>query len=394
MRSAIASAVVVLSACSGLVASSTTAGPDFKATSRTIVNECAGINEGDTVLISGRPTDWDLLENFAVDVRKVGAFPLISVSTEKLARRMYDEVPAKYDSQTNQFDLKMADIVKAVINIDASESYGLFADVPPERVAARSAAGQQVAESFLKHNVRSVSLGNGLFPTEATAKLYGLTTDQLADIFWKGVNTDYSKLQNTGETIRARVAGAKDAHLTNPNGTDLKFSVAARPVFVSDGVISADDRAKGGPACQVWLPAGEVYVTPVAGSAEGTVVVDRYVFQGQDITGLKLTFKAGKCTDMSAKGGPIDKLKAQYAAATPGKDALALVDIGINEGVKIPQGSKLLAWMPAGMVTIGVGGNTWAGGDNNSSFFMPGFLPGSTLTFDGKSIVEAGALKN
>lgn len=391
MRTAVASFAVALAACSGLAASS---GPDFKTTSRTIVNECAGINEGDTVLISGKPSDLELLENFAVDVRKVGAFPLITVATEKLGRRMYDEVPAKYDSQANQFDAKLAGIVTAAISIESTDTYGLYSDVPPERSAARMAANQSVQDAWLKRNIRSVSLGNGLFPTEATAKLYGLTTDQLADIFWKGVNTDYSKLQNTGNSIKATVAAAKDARITNPNGTDLKFSLASRPVFVSDGVISADDRAKGGPACQVWLPAGEVYVTPVNGSAEGTVVVDRYIFQGQDITGLKLTFKAGKCTDMTAKSGAIDKLKAQYAAATGGKDVFSLVDIGINENVSIPQGSKLQSWIPAGMVTIGVGGNTWAGGDNTATFFLNGFLPGSTLTLDGKSLVENGALKH
>lgn len=388
MRIALSSIAVALIASAGLAS-----GPDTKSTGRLLVNDCAVVAEGDAVLISGKAGDWDLLESIAVETRKLGAFPMVTVGSEKLARRLYDEVPAKYDSQVDTFDLKLADTVKVMINIDSTDSYGLFADVPPERIAARAAARQQVEEAWLKHNVRMVSLGNGLYPTEATAKLHGLTKDQLADIFWKGVNTDYSKLQNTGETVRAAFANAKEARLVNPNGTDLKFSLAGRQTFVSDGIISADDRAKGGPACQVWLPAGEVYSTPVPGTAEGTVVIDRYVFQGQDITGLKLTFKAGKCTDMSAKGGPIDKLKAQYAAATPGKDALALIDVGINEGMKIPKDSKLLAWMPAGMVTIGLGGNAWAGGDNNSSFFLPGFLPGSTLTLDGKTLVENGALK-
>jgi leucyl aminopeptidase (aminopeptidase T) len=380
---------IAIALSSGLAA----AGPDLKATSRTIVNDCAGINEGDTVLISGKVSDWDLLEQLAVDVRKLGAFPLISVTSEKLGRRMFDEVPARFDSQVDQFDLKLADTVKAVININSVETYGLFADVPPERSAARAAAGQQVEQAWFKNNIRSVGLGNGLFPTEATAKLYGMSKDQLADLFWKGVNTDYSRLQNTGQSIRKAVEGASMGRITNPNGTDLKFSLAARPVFVSDGVISADDLEKGGPACQVWLPAGEVYFTPVPGSAEGTVVIDRHVFQGQDITGLTLTFKQGRCTDIAAKSGPIDKLKAQYAAATPGKDLLGLVDIGINESVQVPKDSKLLSWIPAGMVTIGLGGNVWAGGDNNSTFFLNGFLPGSTLTLDGKAIVEKGALK-
>ena len=48
--------------------------------------------------------------------------------------------------------------------------------------------------------------------------------------------------------------------------------------------------------------------------------------------------------------------------------------------------------MAAGMVTVGIGNNTWAGGQNESSFFMPSFLPGSTLTVDGEVLVKDGAL--
>ena len=44
----------------------------------------------------------------------------------------------------------------------------------------------------------------------------------------------------------------------------------------------------------IWLPAGEVYLAPVIGSANGIVIVDRHFYQGNLITNLKLTFKNGK----------------------------------------------------------------------------------------------------
>jgi hypothetical protein len=45
------------------------------------------------------------------------------------------------------------------------------------------------------------------------------------------------------------------------------------------------------------------------------------------------------------------------------------------------------------MVTVGTGNNTWAGGDNKVSYGLTTFLPGSTVTLDGKTIVENGVLK-
>ena len=61
--------------------------------------------------------------------------------------------------------------------------------------------------------------------------------------------------------------------------------------------------------------------------------------------------------------------------------------------VKIPANSKLLSWVPAGMVSIGHGGNEWAGGANTCAFDASYHLPGSTVKIDGKAIVENGTLK-
>ena len=169
--------------------------------------------------------------------------------------------------------------------------------------------------------------------------------------------------------------------------------IEKRPVFVSDGVLSADDLKKGFAASQVYLPAGEAYLSPVPGTAEGTVVVDRQFYQGKEITGLTLNFKAGKLTSMTAKSG-LEPLKKMYDAAGTGKDEFAFIDLGLNPNVSLKPGSKLVAWMPAGMVTIGVGNNVWAGGENKTPYSLASFLPGSTLKVDGKVLVENGVLKN
>jgi len=45
------------------------------------------------------------------------------------------------------------------------------------------------------------------------------------------------------------------------------------------------------------------------------------------------------------------------------------------------------------MVTVGTGNNAWAGGDNKVPYGMTNYLPGSTVTLDGKTVVENGVLK-
>jgi hypothetical protein len=58
----------------------------------------ARVREGDVVLLAASHKAFPLLEEVAVAAAKRGAHPIVTVGTERLTRRLYDEVPAKYDS--------------------------------------------------------------------------------------------------------------------------------------------------------------------------------------------------------------------------------------------------------------------------------------------------------
>ena len=365
---------------------------DYEALAQKLVNQCGHIQEGEIVLINGSVRDLELLENIAVNVRKLGAFPLLTVGSDRLTRRMYTEVPVKYDSQTPELDLKFCEFANAFIQLNVNEKADLLADIPPDRFVTQGKTYEPVNALIQKRKIRGINLGNGLYPTEDQAKQFGITQGELAAIFWKGVNTDYTKLEATARSVKASLSGGKEVQVTNPNGTDLKFRIENRQAFASDGIISSEDIQTGYAASQVYLPAGEVYIAPVSGTAEGKVYVDRFFYQGQEITGLALVFHEGKLTSMTAKSG-LEPLKALYDAAATGKEEFAYIDIGINPDVVNKPGSKMVSWVPAGMVTIGVGNNLWAGGDNNNALGLPFFLPGSTVAMDGKILVEKGILK-
>ena len=118
----------------------------------------------------------------------------------------------------------------------------------------------------------------------------------------------------------------------------------------------------------------------------------RVVFEGKEINGLVLEVKGGKVVSLTAKADG-DHLAAAFKAAAEGKDRFGVIDVGINPNVRPPANGKVLAAMPAGMVSVYVGNDTWAGGDDNTPFSLTGYLPGATLTVDGKAMVEKGELK-
>jgi len=371
-----------------------TAAYDAEGVANRIITQVAGVKESDVVFINGGVRDFELLEDLNTDTRKVGAFPLLTLSSDRMAKKYYEEVPEKYDTQSPDFDLTLATLPTVAISIDSNEAEGLLSDVSPTRLANTAKTGVPVGDLFQKRNVRQVAIGNDLYPTDWRAKRFGISLDDLTKTFWSAVNADYSGVQATGEKVKATLSAGKELHITSPEGTDLKVTIAARPFFVSDGIISAEDVQKGGPAVSVFLPAGEVYTTPVPNSAEGKIVIAQDFFRGKEMTNVAIIIIGGKVTSLTGSGPGFDAMKKEYDATTdPGKDLFSYIDFGINPNLKIWPASKVGNWVQAGMVSVGTGINTWAGGDNKSTFGLGGHLGGCTVTLDGQTIIEKGEWK-
>jgi leucyl aminopeptidase (aminopeptidase T) len=370
--------------------SATESSRDFGSMAEKVVTQSAGVKNGDVVLVFGSDGDLPLLEEIALAVRKRGASPLVTVSTIGFNRRTYDEVPAQYDGQVPEVNLKLAGIVDVIIGTEAGETRNLK-DVPAERMAARSNAAAPVDQLLRKRGVRTVILGNGLYPSDEQAELYGLDKDELAEAMYSGIDADYGTIQAAGKHVKQVLAAGKELRITQPNGTDLRLRIDGRPVAVNDGIISPEEQKPGSAETSVWLPAGEVYLVPVAGTAQGTLVSDKEYYLGQPIEELELEFMAGKLTSMTARSG-LDRLKAAYDAAGPGKDLLSVIDIGINPSLKVPDDNPIHAWSKAGRVTVVIGNNTWAGGTNQVNFAFGPSASKATIMVDGKPLVQDGKL--
>jgi leucyl aminopeptidase (aminopeptidase T) len=362
---------------------------DLQQLAQRVVTQSAGVKEGDVVLISGSARDMELLENIVTEVQKVGGDPMLTINSERITKRSYKDVPEKYDTKPPKLDLALAKIINASIFVDSTETEALLADVPPARMAARAKAGEPVAVEFRKNKIRSVSIGNDLYPTEWRAKRFEMPLDGFAKLFWDGVNIEYTGLEAAGEKARAALTG-KEVEITHPNGTSLKLNIESKPAYISDGIISAEDVQKGN--VDVFLPAGEAAVIPSANSGTGKFVIEKDYFQGKEIRNLTMNFENGKMTSMTGEGDGFALLKADYDARGEGKDLLSYVDIGINPNYVLAPTSKLGNWVSAGMVSVGTGNNTWAGGNNTVSFGAGGHLAGCTVKVDGKTVVENGKL--
>jgi leucyl aminopeptidase (aminopeptidase T) len=357
-----------------------------------LVNQSARVKEGEFVHINGGVRDLELLEDVAIATRRLGAWPLVTLGSDRMTRLMYDDVPASFDDQRPELAVRMVGLFPVNINIAFSENDRVLEGVSPERIAAQGEAAQPVADLAREFNVRTINLGNDFYPTKQRAAMFGISRDELSKIFWAGVNVDYQDLRKIGLMVKRVLDDGHTLRITHPNGTDLTVQLGGKDVLISDGVVSIEDERLGGAATTVWLPAGEVFTAPLAGTAQGVIVADHFFYQGHRIEGLRLEFVEGKLTAMTADKG-LDIIQASFDVAGEGRDRFAVIDIGINPNIQLQPGSSVLGWVPAGMVTVGVGNNAWAGGANNVNFSIYPKLPGSTLEVDGTVVVDGGKLR-
>jgi leucyl aminopeptidase (aminopeptidase T) len=362
---------------------------DSEAVAANIVTASLRVREGEAVLITGSPRDRQLLEDLAVQARRQGAHPLVRMVTDRMRRGMVVGVPERFDTQ-DRLDVRL-ELFDVMIVVENGEDPALFADVSPERMAAIGRKETEADAAARNNGVRTIFIGNGIYPTAALARETGVAESDLARMFWSAVSTDPASIDAEGRRIRAMLEGGTELRVTAPNGTDLTLRIANPRILISDGAISPEEEAVGGASTLAWLPGGELFFVPVQGSASGTAVLDAFDYDGVPVEGLKLTFQDGRMTSMDA-ASRLDIVRKAFDAASDGKDLFGPFDIGLNPGVTVSPDSRFRSWVAAGMVSVGIGNNTWAGGTNDVAYGLYGHIAGATVTVDGRPVVENGQL--
>lgn len=385
LRRCIAATAVLLSVTAGAQSR------NMQSVARNLV-QAGMVKTGDKVLITGSIRDARLLEDIAVEVMKVGAHPLITLSSERLFRRSFDEVPSRFDNVTSPVGRLIVDNFDVQINLDVGENEALLAGVPMARRVARGKAGQPISDAFFKRNVRSVNLGNGLYPTATLSRRIGVPQSDLAAAFWRASAVSPASLRARGNALRQIFANGKVVTVAAPNGTNISFRVDQDRALISDGALTDERVRQGSAAASTWLPAGELMLPAADGSASGKIVLDRYLWDGRLIRGLTLVFDKGLLTSMTA-ANDMSGLKAAYDAAGGAKDRFGYIDIGLNPETRLPLGTGRIIWTAPGSVAVGFGDNRIFGGNNTSDFAISVQLGVATVTVDGKPVVVNGRLR-
>jgi len=184
----------------------------------------------------------------------------------------------------------------------------------------------------------------------------------------------YADVLTRGATVR----------ITNGEGTDITMSLAGRTGNPDTGVYR-------NPGDFGNLPAGEAYIAPLEGTANGVFVVDG-AMAGAGYLGerIKIHVRDGYATDIEGGAAAIALREMIDPLGRPARN-IAELGIGTNERAMIT-GTVLEDEKVMGTIHIALGDNSHMGGTVAVPSHLDGIVLAPTVVVDGVTIMESGKL--
>jgi leucyl aminopeptidase (aminopeptidase T) len=205
----------------------------------------------------------------------------------------------------------------------------------------------------------------------------------LEDTMQRTLNADYNEIAKRSIKLAEIVSQGRTAKVTTPAGTDISMSLEGRECHADTGLVH-------NPGDFSNLPAGEAYIAPVEGTANGIIMVDGAMV-GKVKTPIKIVVKDGFATAITGDKSAQELEKMLEPFGQPGRN-IAELGIGTNHKAQIV-GSVLEDEKVMGTVHMALGDNKSMGGNVSVQSHLDGILLKPTLWIDDKKIMEDGVLK-
>jgi len=251
---------------------------------------------------------------------------------------------------------------------------------PPPAVAALMRMVDVVvcptAKSLTHTNARREAVAEGT----RVGTMPGIT----AEIMERCLNADFDKIVDLTNHVANCMQGVKEVRVVSEAGTDITMNIAGRAILPSTGVL----REKGQSGN---MPSGEVYVAPLEGMSNGTIVIDGSM-AGIGMVKTPITIKVtnGYATEITG-GEEAQKLTAVLDKAGP--DARAIAEFGVGTNYKAELSGLILEDEKVlGTIHIAFGNNISMGGNIAVELHIDGLVKSPDVYFDGKLFMQKGKI--
>lgn len=199
------------------------------------------------------------------------------------------------------------------------------------------------------------------------------------------ITADYGIVGKLSEKMGSRMDKTDEVRITSDAGTDLKFSIKGRFVERDTGILVK-------PGDFGNLPAGEAYVAPVEGTANGRLVVNGSIASVGLIRTQPATVTVEDGFATKIEGGKEAKKWDEMLAWVKKKEAYNIAEFGVgcNPQAKLI-GIILEDEKVYGTIHIALGDNSTFGGKVEAGIHLDGMIRKPSLFLDGERVMKSGS---
>lgn len=198
------------------------------------------------------------------------------------------------------------------------------------------------------------------------------------------MKTDIGELKNLTLQLARKLSEASRVAIRTKKGTNLSLSLEGREGVPNTGLI--EEKGSYGN-----LPAGEAFIAPREGKAEGRVVFDLTLSELGALTeDIRVEIEDGRIKEIEG-GSEGRKFKERLEEGDENSDIVAELGLGTNMGAKI-MGNTLIDEKVGGTAHIAFGDNSHFGGEIESKSHLDGVFSEPTVILDGEAVVEEGEI--
>lgn len=205
------------------------------------------------------------------------------------------------------------------------------------------------------------------------------------DILEHELSADYEQIAARCHALAAWLKGRSRVRITTPLGTDLAFSTADRSWQWDTGIFRKPGFGN--------LPSGEVFISPLEESAEGTLVIDKSLPGIVIKEPVRLTFQGGRVVDI--QGGEeaqrLVTILSDGERQENGEWCRVIGEFGIGTNPKARLlGNIMTDEKVAGTVHVALGRNDMFGGKNLAPIHLDGVVSQPSVWVDDQLLLEDG----
>lgn len=359
--------------------------PRIEKLAHVLVTYSVSVEPGNWVVISTTPLGEELADACCRAVLKAGGHPTVYLRSERVQEtilRHGNDEQLSYVSPLAALPTEKAD---RTIGILAPRNTQALSAIDPQRVAIQNKAQQPYQETFMRRWQNGELLWTGTqYPTEAAAQDAGMSLLDYTEFVFSAY-----LLQEPDPAVAWRAQGERQQRLidwlqdkseiriTGPD-TDLRVNVSGRHWINDEGKAN--------------FPGGEIFTGPEESSTEGTIAFNfPAVYQGREITGIRLTFKAGAVVD--ARANSQERYLREMLAMDEGASRLGEFAFGTNPGIQRFTRNTLFDEKISGTLHMALGMSIPGTGFNQSALhwdMVYNLREGAEVTVDGRPFSRNG----